>query len=184
MSTNYMPPPGVRAPLFDPGELVLKYLFGVVLADGTQIFQTPEDVSASVAGKNAVYDLLEHDELGNCLQHPLDNHLIMRSDIVIFCLQANGARYVLDLRDAHFEVQHSIKGKYTGAHFYLGFPPPGEKIRPFYFRRRRHHSVLTGTIQEDKSIKVKDLVETSQECEYHFGWETEDKKHRAELILV
>lgn len=184
MSSTYVPPPGVRAPLFAPGKLELKYLFGAVFNDGTQLFQTTEDESQFVKGKNAVYDLLEHDEDGNCIQHPVDNRLIFRSDIMLFVLQNSRFRYLLDLRDGHFEVQHHIKDDiWEGAHLYLDFPPPGAKIRLFYFRRRRHHAILTGTVQEDMSVK-EDVVEHSQECEYHFGWETESKSHKGELILV
>jgi hypothetical protein len=102
----------------------------------------------------------------------------------LFQLEDADHRYLVDLRDGHFEIQHVGRRSINGAHFYLAFPPPGSRLRPFYFRRRRHHANVSGIVEEDRSVKIDRINETSQECEYHFGWETLDGLHRAEMILV
>lgn len=179
-----LPEPGVYAPLLPPGKLELKYLFSAQLTDGTEIFQTAEDKHPSVVGRNAFYELLALDDKGNQLQHANGSGNYCRSDIALFQLEDQHHRYLVDLRDGHFEVQHAKGRSLIGAHFFIQFPPPGEKLRLFYFRIRRHHTNVSGTVQEDRSVKVNDTVEIAQECEYHFGWETEDRTVKAELILV
>lgn len=183
MATS-LPAPSVQAPLLSPGKLELKYLFCAMLKDGTVVEQNEADTSSRVEGKNAFYDLLEVDEEGNPKTHSDDGKLICKDDIALFQLEDGEHRYLVDLTDGHFEVQHPKGKKIVGAHFYLGFPPIGSKLRLFYYRVRRHHTNVSGTVQEDLSIKVEKMEEISQECEYHFGWETEDKKHKAEMILV
>lgn len=181
--TAVVPPPGAHAPVTPPGKLQLRYLFGAVLEDGAQIVQTLEDVSQTIPGKNALYDLLAHDAEGNCIPHPHDQHLISRQDVVLFCLMNDAFRYLVDLRDGHFEIQHLENDKWIGAHLYLGYPPLGAKLNFFYRPKRRSHLNVTGTVQEDLTIK-EEVTEIGQECEYRFGWETLDHKHRAEMILV
>jgi len=163
----------------------LKYLFCALLVDGTLVEQTHDDIHPTQPGRNAFYSLLEVDADGNPREHEADGRIYCRSDIVLFQLECAGTRYLVDLRDGHFEVQHTAgRNRMLGSHFYLGFPPHTAHLRPFYFRRRRHHANVSGTVQSDLSVHVDSVIETSQECEYHFGWETEDRKHRAEIILV
>lgn len=184
MSAATLPAPGAQAPILPPGKLDLKYLFCAQFADGTVCVQTSEDLHPTVEGRNAFYELLHVDPEGNPSQDG-EGKIFCRSDILLFQLEDGSHRYLVDLRDGHFEIQHPAKkGHFVGAHFYLAFPPAGAKLRPFYFRRRRHHTNVSGTVQEDLTVKVDEMKEISQECEYHFGCETEDRKHRAEMILV
>lgn len=183
MSTT-LASPGVQAPIMAPGKLELKYLFCGLLEDGSVIEQTEEDKSQYTEGRNAFYELLEVDAEGNPKCHPGDGSLVCRSDIALFQLEDGIHRYLVDLRDGHFEVQHGKGNRIVGAHFYLGFPPMGAKLSLFYFKRRRHHTNVSGTVQADLTVIADDMKEISQECEYHFGWETLDKKHRGEMILV
>lgn len=180
-----LPAPGTQAPLLPPGKLELKYLFCVQFKDGSVIEQTSEDVSPTTAGRNAFYDLLECHTDGKPKQHPEDGKLICRADIALFHLEnVAGQRWLVDLTDGHFETQF-MRGKHLiGTHFFTAIPPKGAPLRLFYFRRRRSHINVAGTVQADKTVKLSSAVETSQECEYHFGWETLDKTHSTGLILV
>ena len=173
------------APVLAPGKLELKYLFSTQFANGSIFVQTPEDKHPHLPGRNAFYELLLCDSTGTPLQHPDDSKLITRYDIELFQLEDSSYRYLVDLRDGHFEVQH-LKGNKSveGTPFFIKIPPVGAKLKLFYFKRRRHNLNVTGTIQEDLSIKAEHTSEVSQECEYHFGWETEDKLQCAEMILV
>ncbi len=180
MSTT-IPAPGAHAPLLAPGPLELKYLFCAQFADGSIFEQTPEDVSPFTPGRNAFYELLECEPDGSPKQHPLDGRLITRDDINLFQLEDDQHRYLVDLRDGHFEIQHRKGKQWIGAHFRLGFPDG--PIRLFYFRRRRHHANIKGTVLDDMTVK-EELLSQSQECEYHFGWELEDHTIRGEMILV
>lgn len=178
-----LPESGVQAPKLPPGALVLKYLFCAELTGGRIVEQTPEDKHPIVAGRPASYELICKHFNGDPIIHP-DGRLIYRDDILLFQLEDATHRYLVDLSDGHFEIQYAKGKQVIGAPFYLAFPPLGSKIRLFFFKRRRHHTLVHGTVQDDMSVKLTGVEETSQECEYHFGWETEDKKTRAELILV
>jgi len=148
--------------------LVLKYLFGAAFADGTEYFQAQEDTSELSPDKRTAYfDICEHDaDSGNSLEWK-DHRAIARKDIEIFQLEGEGFRYVVDLRDGHFEIQHGKRTK--GAIFFLTVPPVGAKLHLLYFRRRRHHFNAGGSIKDGLNI----THEIRQECEYHFGWRTE-----------
>lgn len=175
----------LQAPLLPPGKLQLKYLFSALLSDGTEYHQTPEDVSPYTEGRNAMYELLEQDSNGTPIPHPNGGWLKTRADVVLFQLSDGVHRYLVDLRDGHFEVQHVEKKKeLVGAHFFVGVPPAGETLRFFYYRRRRHHANVSALVGENGEPQMSSCVEVGQECEYRFGWETEDRKHCGELILL
>ncbi len=185
MSTVTLPTPGTNAPILPPGKHDLKYLFVALFEDGNTLVQTPEDKSPYTRGKNTVYELLAHDDEGNPKTHPVDGKLVFRPDITLFQLEDESHRYLVDLTDGHFEVQYFIGDNgVVGIPFYIGFPPIGSKLFLSYFKRRRHHSVVSGTVQDDLSVKMDNINEQSQECEYHFGWETEDKQFHGEIILT
>lgn len=147
--------------------LTLKYLFCAKLRSGEIIEQTPEDVSSEREDKNAYYDLLEKTPDGEPYLH--NGAVRCRSDVELFQMEDETTRYLVDLNDGHFEVQ-LLDGE-LGIPFFIKIPSKGAILRPFRFLRRRHHFNANGT-------------ELGQECEYHFGWETEDSKERAEMILV
>jgi hypothetical protein len=127
-------------------QVVLKYLFGVHYKDGTEFFQTPEDVSTTNSLKSAYYD-------------------VRQEDIELFQLNGEGATYLVDLRDGHFEID--------GVPFYAQIPPEGSELRLIYFRRHRHHFNIG-------------MDEVKHEIEYHFGWQTthEGKNYQQTLILT
>ena len=136
--------------------LVLRYLFGALFADGSQYFQSEDDASETQPDRrSSFYDLCEHSALGESLQW-LDGQSLARRDIELFQLEGQGFRYLVDLRDGHFEIQ---SGRKPGAAFFIKEPPEGSKLHLLYYRVRRHH------IQGDREI--------AQECEYHFGWRAE-----------
>lgn len=179
MASSAIPAPGSIAPLLPEGKLELKYLFGALLSSGAEYWQTEDDESKVSPGKNAIYDLLEHDDSGNCLL--VDGQVVGKREVVVFVLQSDDVRYIVDTRDGHFEVQHYTGKGWLGSYFYVKTPTPGAERRFFYFRRRRHHKHVTGILQDDGSIK--DGEEThSQECEYHFGWNEDGV--RSEMVLV
>lgn len=152
--------------IFAPGRLELRYLFCAKLYDGTIIEQTLEDCSQFVEGKNAYYDLLSCDDCGVPLIQ--NGKVYARSDVELFQMENESCRYLVDLTDGHFETQF-FDGTIT-AHFFVNIPPKDKQLRPFWFLRRRQH--------------MTDGKLSGQECEYHFGWETNDGIERAELILI
>jgi hypothetical protein len=150
----------------------LRYLFGAHLSDGPggeirEIFQNPEDLSPFSPGKNCFYDLLEHDAEGNTVPHQKDGIVEPRPDIEIFQLEGDGHKYVVDLRDGHFEID--------GLPFYVETPPG--PLRLVYFRRVRKH--FTRSMGGDEASAL-----IREEVEYHMGWETEDKSSRQTIILI
>lgn len=94
--------------------MTLKFLFGVQYLDGTQFYQTQEDVSTTRVGGSAFTDVIQDQvhifQLANAETHE---------------------RYVVDLSDGHFEV--------GGLAFFAQIPPPGAVLRLIYFRRTRIH---------------------------------------------
>jgi len=173
------------APILTPGILHLKYLFTAQFKDGSIFVQTQDDLHPRFPNRNAYYELLICDESGIPIQYSDDHKVVTRSDIELFQLEDTSHRYLVDLRDGHFEIQH-IRGKQSlvGVPFFVEIPPVNTKLKLFYFKRRRHNFNVSGIVQEDLSINATQTKEISQECEYHFGWETEDRKHKAEIILV
>lgn len=147
--------------------LTLKYLFCAKLKSGEIIEQTHEDVSMERENKNAYYDLLEKAPDGEPII--VNGTVQCRSDVELFQMEDEATRYLVDLNDGHFEVQ-LLDGE-LGIPFFIKIPPKDATLRPFRFLRRRHHFNFNGD-------------ELGQECEYHFGWETEDGKERAEIILI
>lgn len=131
--------------------LELRYLFGAHLSDEREHFQTADDVSVMNPKKSAFFDLCQHDENGE-LVCDADGVAVVRDDIELFQLEGQGHKYLVDLRDGHFEVD--------GAVFFVEYPPQG-KLSVVYFRRRRHH--------------FQGGVEVWQECTYNFGWRCGDK---------
>lgn len=187
MSAGTIPAPGGYAPILPPGLLQFKYVFTAQLADGSVYCQTFDeqgrDISPFTEGRNSWYELLEREPNGDPKIHPADGVTYARSDIMLFQLEDGLHCYLVDLRDGHFEIQHG-KGKPVGAHFWLGFPPAGAKLRPYFKLRRRHHTQVTGVVQQDGSVRITDQRSSGQECEYHFGWETLDRSVSGGMVLV
>lgn len=180
-----IPAPGSVAPILPSGKLVLKYLFGVRFSDGSEYFQTPDDASPFTPGKNSLYELLQCDTNGQPLQHPETWRLLTRQGIDVFQMEGQGWKYLVDLRDGHFEVGQSARGRAGyGAPFFVQVPPAGQKLHLVYFRRRRHHTKVNAIVRDDHTPEVTSLEDGGQECEYHFGWISEDGKHQATLVLV
>jgi len=126
----------------------LKYLFGVHYSDGSEFFQTPDDVSATDPIRSAFYDV------------DLDR-------VELFQLEGDGHKYLVDLRDGHFEID--------GLPFIAGDPrvqPIGQELRLVYFRRHRESQHSDGTT-------------SSAPVEYHFGWQfTVDGKNYQQTLAV
>lgn len=146
----------------------LKYLFGAHFTDGTEIFQTEEDTSLHVPGRNAYYDLLLHDPDGNVIAHLADGVAVPRPDIELFQLTSEGNTYLVDLRDGHFEI--------NGAPFFLGYPPCDGLLLVFFRRNRK--KIKTSFVGGQRKSEV-----VGEEVEYHMGWATRDKAVQHTLIL-
>ena len=146
--------------------LELRYLFGARFADGSELFQGPEDQSRVDPNRSAFFDLCEKGA-DDGLALDSDGVAIPRGDIDLFELRGEHA-YLVDLRDGHFEVD--------GTPFSMEIPPPGTKLRLIYFRRRRHH-IAVGPLGA--------VEELAQECEYHVGWKAEwdGEQHKHVLIV-
>ncbi|TAK94512.1 hypothetical protein EPO05_06280 [Patescibacteria group bacterium] len=133
--------------------LALCYLFGCRFSDGTEYFQSLDDVSVFDARRSAFYDLCQHAENGDSLCDE-NGSCLVRDDIEYFALigedegRKPGAMYAVDLRDGHFEVD--------GRPFFVQIPPTGAQLRLTYFRRVRRH--------------FQGGCEVGAECEYHMGW--------------
>ena len=153
----------------------LKYLFGVHFKDGSEYFQGSEDSSLlDPAKRTAYYDISKQDEQGNIIcrgpEDAFPNLVWARDDVELFQLEGEGHKYVVDLRDGHFEID--------GIPFFAKIPPPNSILSLVFFRRRRihqHNQVMDGELK---------TVGMSQECEYHMGWQTIDGKASQTLILV
>ena len=185
--THAIPAPGVVAQVLPSGDLQVKYVFTAMLADGTVYSQTFDehgrDISPFTEGRNSWYELLEHEDNGEPKVHPSDGVTFARSDIDLFQLEDGTHRYLVDLRDGHFEIQHRKGKEWIGAHFFLGIPPASARLRPYFKLRRRQHTQVTSTLQADGTAVTR-MRPGGQECEYHFGWETEDRSARGGMILV
>lgn len=108
----------------------LRYLFGVQYADGSEFFQTPEDVSSQDPKRSAFYDVRQEDVRLFQLLHVDDSR----------------RRYVLDLSDGHLEVD--------GVPLFGIIPPPEARLRLIYFRRHRHHFQTGPGLLEELSHEV------------------------------
>lgn len=165
--------------------LALKYLFGAQLHDGTEVLQQDDDVCPTDPRRTAFWDLLQKDADGNAVAHPSGGFCETRSDIALFLLEAeDGTRYAVDLRDGHFEIQVPRGRGYTSRAFWIAEPPVKQELRLFYFRRRRQHATATMTVRGKGDPAYADVHDAGQECEYHFGWQTLDRQHKAEMILL
>lgn len=129
----------------------LKYLFEAHFSDGTVIRQSPEDVSTTSPGKSAFYDVQQR--LG---------------DVVNFVLTDGTNRFLVDLRDGHFE-SNAIR-------FFPLDPetriPDGTTFRLIYFRR---HKVDFNIGYEEIGHAVK----------YYFGWQAtiDGRNHKQTIYL-
>jgi hypothetical protein len=101
----------------------LKYLFGVEYFDGTQFYQTPEDISTTRQCGSAFTDVRQAEVRLFQLAH-VETH----------------DRYLVDLADGHFEV--------GGLAFFAQIPPVGAVLRLIYFRRVRIHFTTGDPPQE------------------------------------
>lgn len=118
----------------------LKYLFGVRYSDQSEFWQTPEDVSAVDPLRSAFFD-------------------VKLDEVELFQLEGEGHKYLVDLRDGHFEVD--------GVPFWIGDRPEGQ-CQLVYHRQHTHQINAEGE-------------ELSHVVTYHMGWQTTDpegKNHR------
>lgn len=174
-----IPSPPVEENVVKPAPLELSYIFGAHFADGTDLFQQSNDLSRFVEGKNAMYDLYEHNPDGSPV---VDEEGICkcRGDIELFQYENDEQKVLVDLRDGHFEVgpqPRSNRSKFTAGQFFIVPPPPGLKLSLVVFRRRRH------LMEFGRDMPVKELA---QECEYHLGWKVLVGTHwvRASMFVV
>lgn len=138
----------------------MKYLFTVLLSDGTYIEQTSEDIckadqEARAKGigdqlfKSAYYDVLEAEKKGN---KPM-----------VFVLMGDNKDYLIDLRDGHFEV--------NGAPFYMHeHNADFKEYRLIYYRNRRKFF--------DQA-----WAEVGEETIYNIGWQATVNGENVQYVL-
>lgn len=92
--------------------------FVATFEDGTQIFQTDEDKSEHVEGKNCYFDVLEYQK---------------KSRLLCFVLNGPDHDYAVDLIDGHFEID--------AVRFYMHRPDlyPYEGFELVYSRTCQRH---------------------------------------------
>lgn len=124
----------------------LKYLFGVRYSDKSEYFQTPSDTSLTDPTRSAFFDVMKRYE-----------------DVEVFQLTGDGHKYLVDLRDGHFEID--------GVPFWMD-GPEDQPFRLIYFRRHTH--TLNAA-----------FAELAHTIEYCFGWQTtaDGKNHQQIMIL-
>jgi hypothetical protein len=140
----------------EDGNTMLKFLFEAHFSDGSQIQQTPEDISATDPTKSAFYDVAQ------------------RLDDVVYFGIFNPSRptetYVVDLKNGHFEICGvPITAHQQSAENF----PPDTKFRLVYFRKVTRH------------FNPADMLETGVEMAFHIGWQcTVDGKNVQQTIAV
>lgn len=149
----------------------LTYTFGVHFKDGSEYFQTPEDVS--VKGKFS----------GSAFSDIKDR----LAEIELFQLEGNGKRIVVDLRDGHFEID--------GFAVLVGDPsvhiPQDTERRLVYFRRVSQvagydvkcvgHGADGAPIWESTGE-----YRTRTAIQYHVGWQAtvNGKNHQVTMAVI
>jgi hypothetical protein len=132
----------------------LRYLFVAVFTDGSNILQTPEDVSIRDSSKSAYYDVEKAIESGK--------------EIASFGLFNDEHTWAVSLLDGHFEVDEILfSAQPTSGHKPDGsadYVPVGGSFKLLFFRDH----------QQD-IIKKADGTEEMGENRhaYRFGWEYE-----------
>ena len=119
----------------------MKYLFGCEF-DNEVYLQTPEDVSRTNPKKSAFFD-------------------VMDKKIERFWLTGEGHKYLVDLRDGHFEID--------GLPFKLHEEDLSD-FRIIYFRR--HTLELSGT------------TEVGHKIEFCIGWQTTKDKNYKQIMTI
>lgn len=134
----------------------MTYTFGVHFADGTEYFQSPDDVSERGPGAGSSFsDVLPR----------LD-------EVELFQLDGNGQKLLVDLRDGHFE--------FNGVPLLVGDPdvhiPRQVRRRLIYFRRvsqtRKHNVRYVGNDKDGNPIYENvGAQEASTSVQHHVGWQ-------------
>lgn len=149
---------------------LLTYTFGVHFKDGSEYFQTPEDVS--VLGP-------EHGSAFSDIKDRLD-------DVELFQIEGNGQRVLVDLRDGHFE--------FNGVPMRVGDPSlvvrGDTQRRLVYFRRvtqsRGHDYQCVGHRPDGSPIwQASGEPRTVTGIEHHVGWQVtiDGKNHKVTIAL-
>lgn len=148
----------------------LAYTFGVHFRDGSEFFQTRDDVS--VRGP-------EHGSAFSDIKDRLD-------DVELFQIEGHGQRLLVDLRDGHFE--------FNGVPMRAGDPsvhiPRDVPRRLVYFRRvtqTRGQDVQCVGHRPDGSpiFEAVGDVRTATAVEHHVGWQAtvNGKNHQVTVAL-
>lgn len=121
-----------------PGNGGLKYLFGVRYRNQSEFFQSPDDISAQDPARSAFFD-------------------VDLEEVELFQLEGEGHKYLVDLRDGHFEID--------GVPIFVGSPDENglPTTRRLQFFRRHWHS-----------FDVAQRKETTHEIAYFLGWKGRD----------
>jgi hypothetical protein len=137
----------------------MKYLFEAHFSDGSVISQTPDDISTiDPTLRSTFYDVAQR----------LD-------DVVLFGLYDNDHKYVVDLRDGHFEIDGvPFSAQPVSAPTIL----EGGKFKLLYFRD--HQQEITISADGERTAG-------SHYISFRFGWEYTDphgKTHIQTLVIA
>lgn len=145
----------------------LDYLFGAQFSDGSEYHQNADDTSVTGAG-SAFSDLVPRLE-----------------EITLFQLEGRGNRYLVDLRDGHFEV--------NGVPLVAGDPavdiPIDAKRRLIYFRRvhqtREDDVQVIGHDESGQPIYANLGQRNITHVAYHLGYqcEVDGKNHKVTISV-
>lgn len=148
----------------------MTYTFGVHFKDGSEYFQTPEDVSE------------RGPQFGSAFSDIKDR----LDDVELFQLEGNGQALLVDLRDGHFEL--------NGLPLTVGDPditiPPNVSRRLIYFRRvsqNRHFGVryLGQDLDGNPIYGEGDGTQYTTDVQFHIGWQaTVDGKNYKVTVAV
>lgn len=113
--------------------MTLRYLFRALFEDGTEIEQTPEDVSCVDPRKSAFYDVISKTNSRLCFFQISDSH---------------GNSFSVNLQDGHFEANNLPMWLQPVATDTI---PPGGRYELIYCRDHRHQFQIggDGAVQED-----------------------------------
>lgn len=135
----------------------MKYLFEAHFSDGSIIAQTPDDASELDPIRSTYYDVVQR----------LD-------DVVLFGLYDNDHKYVVDLRDGHFEIDGvPFSAQPVSAPTIL----EGGKFKLLYFRDH----------QQEITIRDGEPTPGVHYISFRFGWEYTDphgKTYTQTLVIA
>ena len=149
-------------------QLEFRWLFIATFDDGSVIEQTPEDKSVlEPATRSAWYDVMQRLEAG---------HKLKQLDLC----HVNGKEIVtVDMHTGAI----IINGTPFNAHHEQQFDPATAELQPILFHETKRRQTITGTVQDDLSVKSEISSTEGFINRYFIGWQEVGGSNKA-LIAV